>query len=612
MSGSSSRSSKSSGGQRGSTATNPGVPQLSVNGVTTAAPAAFTLSQGPRRKSNAATLDTEPDSESAMRKREAEQETTTWRLSHASSKRSPASPLIPLSPDPFGRFPSQVTNPPERESRSSVYWEDDHAPSITSKASRFSVDDEGTINGAAVAAGDPQKDRRVANRQTLINGVKGITSLWRKSSRAGSMSFKPGDLPPVPPSPALPTGSGLGRSSPSSSLGRESPVTPSTPGVPPVPSSPSILGVPQRPSHTNPPSRPSRPRDELIDLPTAHEVESSTAPLRVPAMLGGLPEEDQRPPIKSSRRESTRRSLLAAVLPPAKIENFPQPPSIPRAPPASLRPNQPSPPPPSPTGMTGLHPSNPQLPNGSIQLHPTGPMGNRPRIGSSSSPIMPAKMMPGGGRSAAVMNFDQETPYPIPGRKPSLTATQPVPSSNDAGPRPRRPSSRSSFRELARDPSPPVSSRHSPSPSPLSAVTPSPPAEVPAPRPKSILKSTSFSAIPLTGTAPPAPTNRPRKLGRNSSLQALAPELPPSPKIPEQFLSQTSHMRQGSRSSTSLRSKGSSPSSHSYSGGSRSSHETTDPEELDDSQFEMVSPKLADTKQLSYPYHDMPMDGSRI
>jgi hypothetical protein len=136
------------------------------------------------------------------------------------------SPTIPLSPDPFGRFPSSPSPPstsqastsleklpsqsgaksevpPERSSRGSL----SHKNSLTSRvdaesrppSSRFSLDssDEGVNNRTSVS----------------LNPVKSIKSLWKKGRKA-SISFVAGN------SPTLQTGPG-----------RTSPLPP-----PPVPS----------------------------------------------------------------------------------------------------------------------------------------------------------------------------------------------------------------------------------------------------------------------------------------------------------------------------------------------------------------------------------------
>ncbi|KAH8835641.1 hypothetical protein DL96DRAFT_1809475 [Flagelloscypha sp. PMI_526] len=139
MSGSSSRSSKSSASKRGSSSTSSGVPQLAVNCV------------GARRKSK---TDDSPGSETTLRRKEAEEEDMAWRQSRASLKqRAPNSPIIPLSPDPFGRFSSATTNSSAGGSRASVYWEDDQ-PIVSAARKQTNPARPSTDSETSSAGGD--------------------------------------------------------------------------------------------------------------------------------------------------------------------------------------------------------------------------------------------------------------------------------------------------------------------------------------------------------------------------------------------------------------------------------------------------------------------------
>lgn len=105
------------------------------------------------------------------------------------------SPGMPLSPDPFGRFPSSpygeqspVTAPPERTS-SLTNERDSLAPS-----SRFSVDS---------VKEDQQSSLKPNNTRSTLVSMKSIRKLWRnknKSSISGGQSMPPSPDPSTMPS----------------------------------------------------------------------------------------------------------------------------------------------------------------------------------------------------------------------------------------------------------------------------------------------------------------------------------------------------------------------------------------------------------------------------
>jgi hypothetical protein len=192
------------------------------------------------------------------------------------------SPTIPLSPDPFGRFPSSPSPPstsqastslekppsqsgarsevpPERSSRGSLSHKNSLASRVDAESrppsSRFSLDssDEGVNNRTSVS----------------LNPVKSIKSLWKKGRKA-SISFVAGN------SPTLQTGPG-----------RTSPLPP-----PPVPSLSSTPTTSTPRSLTPTPSTASResvaslalPADRLppkpvyYDIPTTRLQQSHSSP----------------------------------------------------------------------------------------------------------------------------------------------------------------------------------------------------------------------------------------------------------------------------------------------------------------------------------------------
>jgi hypothetical protein len=174
----------------------PPVPRLALNGVSNAIPVS------PYKKSFLSSGDNESD-ESKARKQGSIEHGPMYPEIISPSFQKPASfgsPVIPLSPDPFGRFPSNhntssssplASNFPSQNSNV-VNQMDLPSPA---PSSRFSIDstDEGRNNRSSAS----------------INPVKSIKSLWRKGRKA-SMSFGSGSgsgtaiASPSGPSPSLP------------------------------------------------------------------------------------------------------------------------------------------------------------------------------------------------------------------------------------------------------------------------------------------------------------------------------------------------------------------------------------------------------------------------
>ncbi|TRM61504.1 hypothetical protein BD626DRAFT_78851 [Schizophyllum amplum] len=261
-----------------------GLPTLAVNGVSTSAPPGFGEVRGNGGDVSAETVKRRKmleEHESTFTGKRPESSASNVSMqrpqSHRSQsssssgyypappKRNDDSPIIPLSPDPFGR--SDFSGP------GSTYWENPEKgkvlvsideriaggnggdPEVNS--SRFSADslngDEKPAPAASASSGNSQR--------STIMSVKGIRKLWRKSNKA---SVSQG-VPPVPTQPVAvgrtssASASSTGRVSPSGSLGR----TPSA-------GASSVLSQPNSRSPT--PSRPERPSQELVDLPDpAHQ-----------------------------------------------------------------------------------------------------------------------------------------------------------------------------------------------------------------------------------------------------------------------------------------------------------------------------------------------------
>ncbi|KAF9531862.1 hypothetical protein CPB83DRAFT_785578 [Crepidotus variabilis] len=250
-------------GQMGQSTVNPNAPpsppRLAVNGITTSAPKSFIPARG---ASIGAT-------ESEKRRREQEEENALYPRRGASKDLSPADSVIPLSPDPFGRYPSSPEPPtPASLQDTATQRGDDPAPRQADAAhtrnrsgtttSRFSAD---SISGDEPAAIMPK-----SNRSTLMS-VKSIKNLWRKSKEK-TPSVSTNSLPPIPSVP---------------SSGRNSPMVP---------------------------QRPDRPSQENMDLPDMPDIPAPTNFGRLSPQL--------MPQTRSSLDQGGRRTPQE-MMPPARV-----------------------------------------------------------------------------------------------------------------------------------------------------------------------------------------------------------------------------------------------------------------------------------------------------
>ncbi|KAF8578737.1 hypothetical protein K439DRAFT_1663571 [Ramaria rubella] len=139
----------------------------------------------------------------------------------------PGSPLIPLSPDPFGKRPVEDLRPTRysnesamsmsTESQLSTWTQGTVLPAsvpehseLSTQSSRFSADSEKGLE-------EISKQRR--SRSGSVMSVRGFRNLWRKSTMPG----KPGVMPPSPsPSELVPS---LPSTRPSSQHSREESTT---------------------------------------------------------------------------------------------------------------------------------------------------------------------------------------------------------------------------------------------------------------------------------------------------------------------------------------------------------------------------------------------------
>ncbi|KAH6916665.1 hypothetical protein BKA70DRAFT_1250221 [Coprinopsis sp. MPI-PUGE-AT-0042] len=377
----------------------PAPPQLALNGVTTSASRSF----APRSNVNG-----EASAETLQRRKEMEQEHAMYGRKDQPGAARPStpppkvggatdSPVIPLSPDPFGRFSSStpdlpiITKPSEKwdtatMGRNSISAEKSGGRARSGTTSRFSVDSipEGQIPAAPKAA----------SKGTNLMSVKGIKNLWRKSNNNKAEKEKKEAVPPPPTGP-----SGSGRASPSSlvTLGGLLPTGKRTSG---------------RVSPAGAPPRPDRPSGENFDLPDVPAMHPSSTFGRVSPQPPTPTAPNTRPSSRASHESSRSRPSVELSRPmvPGKRPSVDyanaRRPSMDVLMAAQQRRSESSqePMPPMPPHPNGQNLVVPQRTPSSRGASPTG-----------SSPIVPTQMLPSRGQSAMDrFHFDQESPYPNP------------------------------------------------------------------------------------------------------------------------------------------------------------------------------------------------------
>ena len=183
----------------------PEPPRIAFNGISTELP------KSPFQKRFANVSDRDSISHETLvykRELEAEQDVLYPPLVAPSLVRTPGSdsPVIPLSPDPFGRFPSEHDIPPPRiehapslKKVSRLRQEVPHGKSLSNasldapSSSRFSID--------SLASEEGGKSQKTPS----LMSVKSIKKLWRRTNKASI----PGSA-----SPSIPSLPSSGRSSP--------------------------------------------------------------------------------------------------------------------------------------------------------------------------------------------------------------------------------------------------------------------------------------------------------------------------------------------------------------------------------------------------------------
>lgn len=283
----------------------PSPPLLAVNGVSTGAPKSFAP---PSRSSSPNALSTE----TKIRKRDLESSMYPTPLppSFGNLSDTAADSPIPLSPDPFGRYPSyfeseahptptywdpatgQFTSIPI-ESRPSLSSVDEGSVASTTPSSRFSAD----------SASFPM-DAATAKTSTPLVSVKTFKKLWRRS-KSTSVS--------VQQSPMLNAGrvSFHGSAPPTPSLHDQlGPPQPLQRGLPPIP----VTTMPRTPTRSSSPTIPSSEKTSVRKsiLKTWKSVSGSTASSSAPSE----PRRETERPVSNETIKPRRPSVLDAEIPP--------------------------------------------------------------------------------------------------------------------------------------------------------------------------------------------------------------------------------------------------------------------------------------------------------
>ncbi|KAG2138677.1 uncharacterized protein EDB93DRAFT_1090446 [Suillus bovinus] len=281
----------------------PSPPQLAINGVSTGAPKSFAP---PSRSSSPNTLSTE----TKIRKRDLEPSMYPPPMPNSFRRLSDMatdSP-IPLSPDPFGRYPSyieseahstptywdpatgQFTSIPV-ESRPSLSSVDEGSVASTTPSSRFSADSESF-----------SVDTAAAKTSTPLVSVKTFKRLWRRSKSASVSAQQP-------PTPNATQTSFQGIAPPAPSL-HDQLGPPPQKGLPPMPGT----SMPRTPTRSSSPTIPSSEKTSVRKsiLKTWKSVSGSTTSSSAPSE----PRRDTERPVSNETIKPRRSSVLDAGIPP--------------------------------------------------------------------------------------------------------------------------------------------------------------------------------------------------------------------------------------------------------------------------------------------------------
>ncbi|TFK77535.1 hypothetical protein BDN72DRAFT_852596 [Pluteus cervinus] len=614
----------------------PSPPRLAVNGITTSAPKSYNpLSRGPN----------EVSAETEQRRKALEEEQTLYPPPSSASSHGSSSPIIPLSPDPFGRYPSS----PEGSGGGQqpvTYWESGRRPSVSieqmnesdgmhhhqrsaSRAtSRFSLDSD--TSAEPPSSSSKGKEEKSGNRSTLM-AVKGLTKLWKKGPKA-SVS---GPVLPPPPTPSL----GSRSVSPEvpfrpSMEGRDgsSQVIPSTPtfgrfptgGPPPVP--PTSAGarsggsLERRPSQEQQQQQQQQQQQHMqqhsLGVPTLHPMNGGMPPL---STQSGLP----MPPVPMLAQMQRGAAMRLDRLhfdqeSPYPVRRYsPQPPIVNQESNVltSQQQQQQQSATEKPAAATTASTINGSSPTTTTSAAPTpmGPpttsTGPRKSILKSwkSAASIPAALRPGSSNVNNVNANDAANNV----SEPRASLERP----NAGAPRPRRPSVLHFGSSSRTTPSPAPSSSAMPPPNQGSEIPPSPQIPEQYLQHTSSLRKvstenhkrgssvTSGATTVVGSTATSIMSKIGLRRSSKSRMSSSESNPPPSMTSSSTASSPPSHSHQPLSSISSSVRSGSpidSMTSPRESGETRPS--------FDASQFEIVSPKLGGT--LTYPYHALDHDTS--
>ena len=303
----------------------PSPPTFAFNGISTEPPKAFS-----RQRADSDLI----SNETLARQRALEEENGLYPPLVAPTmlnvRRHEDSPIIPLSPDPFGRFPSEAESSFQGEEPLDTFAEGgvglgltgammgEFRPPSQAPSSRFSLDSV-TSDEVSKLAPSPAK-----SSGPLSGSVKSIRRLWRRSeSKRASVS-----------SVAQPSS---GRSSPNTAPAQNAQHgrtrSKSVARTPPVPLSPAVaemprngLQVPAMPSREASRDHVRQPREPVMpslrfDQESPYPIHPSrSVPMRSPSPPGSRPPSQQasRPPSSAQHvppgsppeRNSVRKSIL--------------------------------------------------------------------------------------------------------------------------------------------------------------------------------------------------------------------------------------------------------------------------------------------------------------
>uniref|UniRef100_A0A0W0FMD2 Proteophosphoglycan ppg4 n=1 Tax=Moniliophthora roreri TaxID=221103 RepID=A0A0W0FMD2_MONRR len=234
---------------------------------------------------------------------------------------------IPLSPDPFGRYPSSPpeTAPRNSDRSSNNYWDPVPAGVPTENLRRKQGDGQDLAGSRSSRfSADSVKDEvEVVTKSKGVVSMKTIKRLWRRSNKSSGPSLSP---PPPTPATLAPAGS--------SKFSAQQAASKSSLDLP-MPSPISTTFGRQSP---HPPVRPERPSQEELDIPDIPEqlaiplqpASGRPAPIPIIAaqMLHGKKSGseidlhfDQESPYPTARRKASSRSVSPAFtdMPPPQI-----------------------------------------------------------------------------------------------------------------------------------------------------------------------------------------------------------------------------------------------------------------------------------------------------